>query len=274
MKLPEQDTDLFFELMWALQYFVNQQLQVLPHVNTMDDYLNCPTEEKLQVRDALYDHIDLIDAFIKENPPHFSADKLDIIAKWKQLVADKFYLERLLKKYAVFITSDNKVYGVLALYDAFEDIVYKGDLPILMKAVLLPFKGKVIYDGLLESYNVYFGRGISTDLKEAYMAAKQAGRIIDSFDPESKKVKKPAKPQRDWRPELDAMMATAKKLRGGSGQPPMHGPAFKLVRTSLELAQAAVEDPDDLDRLWKSLEKVGRVSGSVETTLFRAERYQ
>ena len=274
MLLSKQDADLFFELMWALQYFVKQQLELLPGVKTKEAYFHSSTEEKLQVRNALYDHADLIDAFIKENPPHFSADKLNIIATWKQFVAGDFYLERLLKKYAVFIASDNKVYGVLALYDPFEDIFYKGDLPVLVKAVLLPFKGKIIYDGLLQSYNIYFGRGISSDLKETYMAAKQAGRIIESFDPASKRAPKPAKPVRDWRLELDQLVATAKKLRGGSGQPPIHSPAFKLVRASVDLAQAAVENPDDLDRLWKSLEKVERASRSVETTLFRAERYQ
>ena len=274
MKLSQQDADLFFELMWALQYFVKQQLQLLPHIDTKEAYLDSSTEDKLHVRDALYDHADLIDAFIKKNPPNFSADKLGIIAKWKQFVAGDFYLERMLKKYAIFIASDDKVYGVVALYDGFEDMFYKSDLPYLVKAVLLPFKGKIIYDGLLLGYNVYFGRGISTDLKEVYMAAKQAGRIIESFDPEAKKARKPAKPVRDWRPELEELMATAKKLRGGSGQPPIHSPAFKLVRASLELAQAAVENPDDLDRLWKRLEKVERATGSVETTLFRADRYR
>ena len=274
MKLSRQEADLFFELMWALQYFVKEKLQLLPQVKTQAAYLNCSTEEKLQVRNALYNHVHLIDGFIKENPPRFSAEKLNIIATWKQFVADDFYLERLLKKYAVFIASDNKVFGVWALYDDFEDIFYKGDLPYLVKAVLLPFKGKIVYDGLLQGYNIYFGRGISTDLKETYMAAKQAGRIIESLDPKPKKAKKSAKPVRDWRPELEELVARAKKLRGGSGQPPIHSPAFKLVRASLELALVAVDDPNDLARLWKSLEKVERACGSVETTLFRAERYQ
>ena len=28
MKLAEQDADLFFEIMWALQFFVNQRLNI------------------------------------------------------------------------------------------------------------------------------------------------------------------------------------------------------------------------------------------------------
>ena len=162
MKLSEQDAGLFFELMGALQVFVNQRLQVLPDVKTLDDYIDLSMEEKMQVREALYENIELIDAFVEENPRQFSQDKLDIVSKWKQFVAGDLFLERMLKKYAIFIASDNKVYGVLALYDAFQDMVHPGALPYRVKAVLLPFKGKIIYDGLLQGYNIYFGRGIST----------------------------------------------------------------------------------------------------------------
>lgn len=274
MKLSKQDADLFFELTWALQVFVNQRLHVLPEVKTLDDYIDLSMEEKMQVREALYENIELIDAFVEENPRQFSQDKLEIVSKWKQFLADDFSLERMLKKYAIFIASDDKVYGVLALHDAFPDIIHPGNLPVYVKTVLLPFKGKIVYDGVLQGYNIYFGRGIATGLKETYMAAKQNGRIIDSFDPEVAQARKPAKSVRDWRPELDELVAKAKKLRGGSGQPPMHSPAFKLVRASLDLAQAAVENPDDLDRLWKGLEKVDRALSRVETTLYRSERYR
>ncbi|HID30006.1 MAG TPA: hypothetical protein EYP19_08385 [Desulfobacterales bacterium] len=276
MKLSKQDADLFFELMWPLQLFVNRQLQVLPKVSTLEAYLDCSREEKAQVRDAMYGHIELMDTFVQENPHQFSEDKLEIIAKWKHFVAGDFFIERLLKKYAIFIGSGEKVYGVLALHDAFQDMFYPGQLPVRVKAVLLPFKGRIIYDGLLEIYNIFFGRGISTELKEVYMAAKQNGRIIERLedDIEQAKVQRPHKPAKDWGPELDELVAKARRLRGGSDQPPIYSPAFRLVKVSLELAQRAVESPDDLDRLWECLQKVERALGSVETTLHRSERYK
>jgi len=274
MKLSKQDTGLFFELMWPLQFFVNRQLRVLPKVSTLDAYPNCSLEEKGEVRDAMYGHVELMDGFIEENPHQFSDDKLEIIAKWKHFVADEFFIERLLKKHAIFITSDEKVYGVLALHDAFQDIFHPGQLPVRVKAVLLPFKGEIIYDGLLEIYPISFGRGISTELKEVYMAAKQNGRIIERLDAgiEQAKVQRSYKPVKDWGPELDELLAKAQRLRGGSGQPPIYSPAFRLVKVSLELAQRAVENPDDLDKLRKCLQKVDRALESVETTLHRSER--
>ena len=165
---------------------------------------------------------------------------------------------------------------MLALHDPFQDIFYLAQLPLRVKAVLLPFKGKIVYDGLLQTYNILFGRGISTELKEVYMAAKQNGRIIETLDPDIQPAKAPRKahtPAKDWRPELKELVAKAQRLRGGSGQPPMCSPAFRLVKASLQLAQRAVDNPEDLDSLWTCFEKVHRALGSVETTLHRSERY-
>ena len=274
MKLSRQDADLFFTLMWPLQFFVQQRLHILPDVDTLQAYIACPSDRKLQVRQALYEHIDLIDAFLQENPQHFSEDTLAIIAAWKHYQAGDFYIERFLKTHAIFIASDNKVYAVLALHDAFEDMFHRRQLPIFVKAVLLPFKGKIIYDGLLQGYNLFFGRSITTDLKETYLAAKQQGHIIASLPADAlvPPASRPQTPSRNWRPEVDALAAQAQKLRAGSGQSAVLSPTFALVKASIELAQCAVATPNDLTTLWKALNKVGRAMGKVETTLERAER--
>ena len=118
MKLPEQDAELFFQLMWALQFYVNQKVKILP-ISTLDDYLDAPTDQKVKVREAVYENIDLIDSFVRENPQNFSSEHLDIISKWKQFIRGSFFIERQLKKYAVFI-QDDRVYGVLGLHGSFK----------------------------------------------------------------------------------------------------------------------------------------------------------
>ena len=63
----------------------------------------------------------------------------------------KFYVFRYLKKYTVFLTSGgspNKAYGVLGLADPMEQVIGPY-LPRLITTVLLPFKGRIIYDGLI-----------------------------------------------------------------------------------------------------------------------------
>ncbi len=276
MNMSEEDADLFFHLVFPLQFFVNQQLHILSDISTLDEYLGCSMEHKLLVRDCLYENSALIDAFIQQNPQQLSDDNLTIIAKWKQFIAGEFYMERLLKRYAVFIASDDEVYGVSALHQPFQEIVHPSRLPVFVKTVLLPFKGKIVYDGVLQPYNVHFGRGISSGLKETYMAAKEHGRIVESLEPDLHPVKADQRTTvlKDWRPEVDALVAEAQKLRSSAGQPPIQSPAFSLVKASLDLAQNAVHNPEDLDSLWESLRKVDRTLSRVETTLHRGERYR
>ncbi|MCK4449261.1 MAG: hypothetical protein KAX26_01585, partial [Anaerolineae bacterium] len=83
MKLSEKDAKLFFNLMWALQFFVNKKLIILTHVKSLDDYAECSTEEKFKVRKALYADTKLIASFVQENPQNFSEEKLSIVSNWK-----------------------------------------------------------------------------------------------------------------------------------------------------------------------------------------------
>ena len=273
MKVSAEEAELFFDLLWPLQFFVNQRLQLFPDIETLDEFKAAPIDRRLEIRDAVYENADLIDAFIQENPDHLSADHLAIVTEWKRFVAGDFYIERFLKKYAVFIGSEDKVYAVLGLHDAFNEMFHRSELPRYIKTVLLPFQGKIVYDGLMQGYNVFFGRGISSNLKETYMAAKQNGRIIESLTPQPAKAKAKRKAVKDWRPEIEELAAKAKPLRAGADQPAVVRPAFSLVKASVELAQLAVSNPDDTESLWKALRKINRAAGQLDTTLYRADWY-
>ncbi len=183
MKLSTQDADLFFKLMWSLQNYVNLKMSIIPDVTTVAEYELLSPPEKIKVRDALYDNIEIIDSYVQENPQNLSQEELEIVKSWKKYRRGDYFIERLLKKYAIFI-GDEKVYGVLALHDSFEDMLAYVRLPYYVKATLLPFKGKIIYDSLLQGYSISFGGGIRANLKETYMAAKQNGKIIESFEPQ------------------------------------------------------------------------------------------
>lgn len=264
--------------MWELQFFVNGKLKLVPEVPSLEDYINrYDTAEKKIVRDAIFENIHLIDEFIDENPAAAKGDELDIVAGWKYFVGGAFFIERMLKKHAIFI-QDNDVYAVLSLMDPLNEMIHKSFLPYHAKAVLLPFKGKIIYDGVLQGYNIYFGGGVKRRLKETYMAAKQAGRIVHSLGPEAASAPaetgKKAKPRKNWTPTLNKLMKEAKPLRGGAGQPAINSPAFSMIKASIEFGQAALADPDDLDGLWDCYNKVARSLKKAYRTIERAEMYR
>ncbi|MBD2231516.1 hypothetical protein [Phormidium tenue] len=273
MKLSEADAALFFELMWSLQIYVNQQLKLVPHIEDPAGFEARPTEEKIAIRDALYQNPELIDRFIQENPQGLGPDKIEILDSWKNFIEGTFYIERFLKKYAVFISNKDVVYGVLGLWDSFDDMIHKSYLPLMVKAVLLPFKGQIVYDGLLQSTNIHFGGGIRSELKQIYLAAKNAGRIIESLDPVQHKAiaqaaPLPNKPKQDFAPLLDDLAQQAKVLRGGNGQPPINSPIFSLIKASLELGQLSVNEPDNEEQMMKSLDKAERALKKIESALY------
>ena len=126
-----------------------------------EEFAALSPEVRLKVRDAFLNHTDLIQSFVDENPAHLTEDELDIVRSWRHLVRGKFYVFRELKKYTVFLstTSPAIAYGVLALSQPFEELIGPY-LPVLTQTVLLPFKGMIVYDGLMSSYNISFGPGI------------------------------------------------------------------------------------------------------------------
>ena len=270
MKLSTEDEHLFFKLMWGLQIYVNRQHKILPDVDSTEVYADLPTADRMQVRDALWENPTLIDAYVAENPDGLPAKELEIVQKWKRSVSGTFQVFRYLKKHTIFLL-DERVYGVLGLRDSVETALGGRRPPVMVRAVLLPFKGKIIYDGILHSYGVYFGRGIRSSLNEEYMAAKQNGRIITTLEPE---LAKPArqrrkKPTKDWKPVVDDLVETTSKMKGG---PAVQSSAFSLLRASARLAQAAVHDPDDVDGLWDVERRVRTALTRLRTVLDRAQR--
>ncbi len=270
MKLSEQDADLFFYLMGSLQFYAKQQLEMLPHVTSPTAYRELAGQQRMEVRNALWDNAHLIPTYVQANPENLSQEHLDIISGWQEFRQGNYIIERHLKAYTIFI-GDDKVYGVQGLIDDLEDIVPRYALPLYVQAVLLPFKGVVIYDGLLSSYSLTFGSGMRAGLKETYNKAKRQGTIIVSFDTavQYKATAKAKKPLKNWQPLIATLSEEAKPLRAQPGSPPTWGPAFSLVKAALMLAETAVAAPEDQDALWQQYNRVVQALNRLENGIYQ-----
>ena len=182
MLLSRDDAELFFRLHRSLMLFVNQRLGVVPDVASPDEFAALPPEDRLEVTKAFLDEVDLIESFIDENPAKLSGDELDIVLSWRHQVSGTFHVFRQLKNYMVFLSSADRpvAYGVVALTEPFEDVIGPC-LPQMTQTVLLPFKGRIIYDGLLSGYNISFGGGIKRMLNDSYRQAKERQGIVTSL---------------------------------------------------------------------------------------------
>lgn len=71
MLLEPHDVELFFRLHRTLMFFVNQRLKVISdQLGTPEEFAALSPDVRVKVRDALNANVDLIQAFVDENPAH------------------------------------------------------------------------------------------------------------------------------------------------------------------------------------------------------------
>lgn len=181
MKLNPAQADRFFTAWFPLLGYVNDVRRIVPR--TPSGSAPFTIQEALPIRDALWADDSLLDAFVTENPAGLSADLLDVVAGWKHRVAGLFVVWKHYKKHTVFLRSPD-AYAVLGLRSSLEEILPMPP-PMLVDAVLLPFEGVIVTDGLLASKNVILGPGIRRGMKEAYDRAVERGTVWISLPPKA-----------------------------------------------------------------------------------------
>ena len=247
MTLAIEDGKLFFDLMWKLQFYVNQQRGFHTNISSRTEYASLPTELKLKARNALWEDPSLIGGYVQANPDTLPPDQLQLVNKWRDFVKGSFFIFRHLKKGSIFIGKDDRVYAVHGIQDPLEEVMPSYALPKMVEAILLPFKGRIIYDGLLSGYSIHFGGGIRSNLNRLYMAAKQSGRIITSLEPDLETPGR-VETRKSIAPQLQTVAASLAKVKGES---PFQKSALALARTSIELALAEEEGmlaPPEVDK--------------------------
>src|SRR5260370_9699663 len=153
MLVSPQDGELFFRVHRTLMFFVHRRLKVVTgDVASPDEFATLTPGVQVKLRDAFLNHADLLQSFVDENPAHLPDDELAIVRAWRQLVYCRFYIFRELKKYTVFLSTDQQpiAYGVLALSQPFGELV-RPYLPVLTQTVLLPIKDMIVYDRRLNT---------------------------------------------------------------------------------------------------------------------------
>jgi hypothetical protein len=243
MILPPEFAQLFYKLMWGVQFYVSQQTGTLKSVTSADAYTHLSSEEKIKVRNLLWKRPSLIDDYIQSNPDAFSASELEILRSWRsQFLKGKFYILRHLKNGTIFIGDQNKVYSVSGLVTPLDEIVPGYALPQLVETVLLPFKEMIVYDGLFSGYNVIIGGNIRADLNRVYQVAKHKDRLNTSLDPDAKAAALQIRPRSSSL--ISKLAELTSQLAGVKGDTTMQNAALSLARASLDLAAAAAHGED------------------------------
>ena len=178
MRLERSDAELFYQLWFPLLDFVNRKYHVCPSTETIDQEQGVDACNAKAIADYLWSHSGVIEEYlaVAALPNEYA----QIVAGWKRCKPGRYILERHLKKGSVFISAeDGAVYVVKGLFSTWEEML--GESPMLLDAVLIPFRDSIISDGLVAPYRIYFGKGATEDFKEVYMNAKRNHTIYFSI---------------------------------------------------------------------------------------------
>jgi hypothetical protein len=182
MKLTERECQLFFDLYHHLLLFINQQHHILGDVFTMNGLRKKSSEQLKSLRSILQQQPNLFDFFVSQNPFHFSATELKIIENWKGWLVGRFFIFRETNYYTIFLSNFKpmKAFAVHAHHKEFSKI-FSEPLPVYIETALIPFKDKIITDGIFSRYRLAFGSGFIRSLHESYREAIDNEGIITSL---------------------------------------------------------------------------------------------
>jgi len=93
VRIPESEARLFYELHVGLQLIANRRHGIIRPVNSFDDFMALPPDDRLKIRDALCEHPECFDEFLREGDLSASLDAAEIVARWRDhRVAGTFYI--------------------------------------------------------------------------------------------------------------------------------------------------------------------------------------
>lgn len=176
-QLSEAERREFFQIWMSLIEFINDRKQIIPDFDVM--WSNNLQEEVYEIRTALWEEPELIDEYIRS--AELPDEHVKVLKLWKTNHINKnFFLVRYEPEYAVALSTNDQgnyvLYGIKGISEPLATVLLQ-KLPIVVHMVLLPFKGKIIFDGLLNPLQATIDKGYKDIMQKQYDKAIEQGII-------------------------------------------------------------------------------------------------
>lgn len=165
MVLTDEQNELFFDTMDSLLYYVNDRFRVVESF-TLDFTSPIDDVKSALVAHELWENVEIIDDFVRDNPHGLPRRCLDLALSWKNALPGFYTLVRYQSGRALLM-GEAGVFSVCGVTYELEGEI--GKAPAYVEAVLLPFEDVIVYDGFLQAYDIERG-------------AAEMQRIQDDFE--------------------------------------------------------------------------------------------
>ncbi len=135
------------------------------------------SSEIINIREHLANNKDLIQKFLEKTD--LTIEEKELFNSWKNFV----YIEQGIvlqshnnSQILVWDVSNQKVYLVYGLYDKLASLI--PHRPFIGSFLLLPFKDRIVFDGLIVGENIELGNNIINNIKQEYQEIIDKNGII------------------------------------------------------------------------------------------------
>lgn len=262
MNLTPDEADLFFETYEGLLTFVHQSRKLEPPVRSVEEFSALPVAQQVPARTALYAERQLLEDYLSQ-AGKLPAEKLALLQSWRKMIPGRFTVVKQLKSGAIFQGDGGRFFQVLGLRNSVEFAM--GHMPTMTETCLLPFRGRLVYDGIMRSYRIVFGSGARKLMNEEYQRARRKGAVCTSLEPEQAPPPPARPPAPNRSVETADIVTLVSGLRGGNT--PFESPAYTLLRAAADVAHVAASGERGIARLDRELSKVRRAVTRLQNVI-------
>lgn len=155
--LSEEDANLLYKLYLSLLEYVNKKYDICPHVDQIIGVPIAP-EDVHEIRKALVENTHVIESYIHSNSCILNEEEKEMIKYFKYMRIGTFVVVKHEKDHTIFMDND-QFYAVKGAHVNIDEMLEGVELPAFVETLLLPFKGKIIVDGVIQEYPIIIGPG-------------------------------------------------------------------------------------------------------------------
>jgi hypothetical protein len=177
----DEEYEAFIRTRLPLLLYAARRMGLDKGATTVEALKELSSRDRFAISVALCDHPDIMDDYLRENPDGLSAEDLGLVDGYRHALHGDFIILRHLRRHTVLVGGDDPpvAYGVIGLTEELEDVF--PDPPVMVETVLLPFRGKITFDGIIFQAPVSFGPGVRSGFEQEYRDARARFGIVMSL---------------------------------------------------------------------------------------------
>ena len=165
--ISSKDAKLFYKIYFGLLEFTNKKYKIKENIKIYNHTGIDPYEIK-DIVDKYWENKDNITIeFCLKNPYKFNKEELSLTNEFKKGIRKMFIISRYELEYTAFMSKD-KAYMIKGLNDNIDKIIPYNELPYVTETTIIPFKGNLVYDGMLVGTNIKMGPEYNQIIEKEY----------------------------------------------------------------------------------------------------------